>query len=151
MGNYMYIYIYILWPYCKYSLYTVLLPIIANRQLTFIMKNKCHLTKNDTTKKLHNLKLPKQQCACSHYRSHKIKFIFGLKSLYLWPILYLIPLFFAFIIPLCYLQKRIKQPVNTTILSIVFISAPRSTTKGHLQSKILLKHTQKDYIQYLFN
>ena len=66
---------------------------------------------------LHNLKLPKQWCACSHYRRHKIKAIFGLQSLYLWPILYLIPLLFAFIILLRYLQnKRIKQPVNTTIL-----------------------------------
>jgi hypothetical protein len=34
---------------------------------------------------------------------------------------------------------------------LVLISAPRSTTKGHLQSTILLKHTQKDYIRYLFN
>ena len=65
---------------------------------------------------LHNLKPPKQWCTCSHYRRHKIKAIFGLQSLYLWPTLYLIPLLFAFIILLCYLQnKRIKNSPSTQL------------------------------------
>lgn len=42
---------------------------------------KRHLPKNDTTKRLHNLKLRKQGCVCSH----NINLIFGLHSLHLWP------------------------------------------------------------------